>query len=340
MIKIAEYAQRKTVLKEKTQAVISKAGLDIRITDVKSEKIRLVFAGQYSAGKSSILKMLTGRTDITVGADITTQHTHVYDWNGMEVVDTPGIHTQLRPDHDAISYEAIASADMLVFVITNELFDSYMADHFRKLAIDKDKAGEMILVVNKMDRTAEGNTIEQQNIIREDLRKVLEPYTPEQLHLSFLDAESYLESIEEQDDDPELADELISRSGYEQFVNVLNCFVEEKSIPSKLTTDLYLIDDCLEKAIKELQPKSTDSDIDALEESFMQQRHLLIEARGRMQQEVKDIYTTAASQIRDIGLDAADLIVEGCKQEEVEDELQKSVRKADDIIEKCQVELM
>ena len=123
MIKIAEYAQRKTVLKEKTQDVISKAGLDIRITDVKSEKIRLVFAGQYSAGKSSILKMLTGRTDITVGADITTQHTHVYDWNGMEVVDTPGIHTQLRPDHDAISYEAIASADMLVFVITNELFD-------------------------------------------------------------------------------------------------------------------------------------------------------------------------------------------------------------------------
>lgn len=338
MIKIAEYAQRKTVLKEKTQAVISKAGLDIRINDVKSEKIRLVFAGQYSAGKSSILKMLTGRTDITVGADITTQHTHVYDWNGMEVVDTPGIHTQLRPDHDAISYEAIASADMLVFVITNELFDSYMADHFRKLAIDKDKAGEMILVVNKMDRTAEGNTIEQQNIIREDLRKVLEPYTPEQLHLSFLDAESYLESIEERDDDPELADELISRSGYEQFVNVLNCFVEEKSIPSKLTTDLYLIDDCLEKAIKELQPKSTDSDIDALEESFMQQRHLLIEARGRMQQEVKDIYTTAASQIRDIGLDAADLIVEGCKQEEVEDELQKSVRKADDIIEKCQVD--
>ena len=80
----------------------------------------------------------------------------------------------------------------------------------------------------------------------------------------------------------------------------------------------------------------TDADIDALEESFMQQRHLLIEARGRMQQEVKDIYTTAASQIRDIGLDAANLLVDGCKQDEVEEELQKSIRKAEDIIEKCQ----
>ncbi len=336
MFRIAGFAQRSTELKEKARAALLSADVDIQIRDNKSDAIRLVFAGQYSAGKSSILKMLTGRADIAIGAGITTQQAHTYDWNGIEVVDTPGIHTQLRPDHDEISYDAIASADMLVFVVTNELFDSYMADHFRKLAIDKDKAGEMILVVNKMDRTAEGNTGEQQNIIREDLKKVLEPYTPEQLNLSFLDAESYLESIEERAEDPELADELVARSGYAQFIDTLNRFVEEKSIPSKLTTELYVIDDRLEKAIRELQPKSSDADIDVLEESFMQQRHLLIEARGRMQQEVKDIYTTAASQIRDIGLDAANLLVDGCKQDEVEEELQKSIRKAEDIIEKCQ----
>lgn len=336
MLKIAGFAQRSTELKEKARAALISAGVEMQFRDNKSDAIRLVFAGQYSAGKSSILKMLTGRADIAIGADITTQQAHTYDWNGLEVVDTPGIHTQLRPDHDEISYEAIASADMLVFVVTNELFDSYMAEHFRKLAIDKDKVGEMILVVNKMDRTAEGNTGEQQNIIREDLKKVLEPYTPEQLNLSFLDAESYLESVEERSEDPELADELVVRSGYAQFIDTLNRFVEEKSIPSKLTTELYVIDDRLEKAIKELQPKSSDADIDALEENFMQQRHLLIEARGRMQQEVKDIYTTAAAQIRDIGLDAANLLVEGCKQGEVEDELQKSIRKAEDIIEKCQ----
>lgn len=336
MLKIAEFAQRSEELKKKAQTVLATADVDVHIRDKKNDAIRLVFAGQYSAGKSSILKMLTGRTDIAIGADITTQQAHTYDWNGIEVVDTPGIHTQLRPDHDEISYEAIASADMLVFVVTNELFDSYMASHFRKLAIDKDKAGEMILVVNKMDRTAAGNTEEQQNIIRKDLMEVLKPYTPEQLNLSFLDAESYLESEEEREEDPEIADELVERSGYAKFIETLNRFVEEKSIPSKLTTELYMIDEQLEKAIKELQPKSSDSDIDALEESFMQQRHLLIEARGRMQQEVKNIYTTAAAKIRDIGLDSANLLVEGCKQDEVEDELQKSIRQAEDIIEKCQ----
>lgn len=338
MFKIAEFAKRISKLKESVREALLSIGSDLQIRNNRTAAIKLVFAGQYSAGKSSILKMLTERTDIAIGADITTQQAHTYDWNGIEVVDTPGIHTQLRPDHDEISYNAIASADMLVFVITNELFDSYMAAHFRKLAIDKDKAGEMILVVNKMSRTAEGNTGEQQAIIRNDLKKVLDPYTPEQLNLSFLDAESYLESIKERTEDPELADELAARSGYAQFIETLNRFVEEKSIPSKLTTELYIVDARLEKAIKDLQPKSSDTDIDALEENYMQQRHSLIEGKGRIQQEVKDIYSIAAAQIRDIGLDAANLLVEGCKQEEVEAELKNSIRKTDDIIEKCQAD--
>lgn len=154
--------------------------------------------------------------------------------------------------------------------------------------------------------------------------------------MTFLDAKSYLESLDEREEDPEYADELLEQSGYAEFINTLNRFVKEKEIPSKLTTDLYVIDDCLEKAIKELQPKSTDTDIDALEENLLQQRHLLIEARGGIRQEVNDIFTTAASRVRDYGLDAANLLMEGCKQEEVEQELEKYIRSAEDEIERCQ----
>lgn len=338
MLEFTDYTERSELLKQQVKKAFSDAGKELVLRKNDSGAIRLVFAGQYSAGKSSILKMLTGRDDIEIGEGITTQQANTYIWNGIEVIDTPGIHTELRPDHDEISYKAISSADMLVFVVTNELFDSYIADHFRKLAIDKDKAGEMILVVNKMARAADGNSQSQKDIIRNDLCKVLSPYTPEQLRLSFLDAESYLDSIVERDSDAELADELVARSGYDDFIRTLDQFVKSKNITSKLTTDLYIIDEQLEKSIMELQPKSVDSDIDALEESLMQQRHLLIEARGRMQQEVKDIYTSAASQIRELGLDSANLLVEGCEQEKVEEELSVYIRKADDIIEKCQNE--
>ena len=70
--------------------------------------VTLVFAGQYSAGKSTIVKALTDREDIATGAGITTEKTHIYDWDGVKVVDTPGVHTELRPDHDEITYRAIA----------------------------------------------------------------------------------------------------------------------------------------------------------------------------------------------------------------------------------------
>lgn len=333
MLKIAEYTKRGKELKKRALSALKDSGVDFSVNRDEDE-IKLVFAGQYSAGKSSIIKMLTGRSDIDVGAGITTQETHSYEWNGLLVIDTPGIGTEIRIDHDEISYKAINAADMLVFVVTNELFDSHLAEHFRKLAIEKDKAGEMILVINKMERTSEGNTTTQQDVIREDLRNVLKPYTPEQLNLCFLDAESYLETIDE--DDPEIIHELTARSGYSNFIDTLNRFVSEKSLSSKLTTELYMLDEQLEKAIESLKPQSIDEDIDALEENYLQQRHVLIDARIRLQQEVKDIFTDAGSRIRELGLDSANLLSDGCKQNEVEFELEKYVRQADDTMDKAQ----
>ena len=332
MFQIAELSRSKEAVKNKALRALSDAGVSCPVEN-GSDKVKIVFAGQYSAGKSSIIKMLTGDETIATGAKITTQETHTYEWNGLEIVDTPGVHTSLRPDHDEISYKAIAAADILVFVITNELFDSYMADHFRRLAIDKDKAGEMILVVNKMDRAAKGNTKEQQDIIREGLRDVLAPYTPEQLHLSFIDAQSYLDSVEEREGDPELADELLARSGYNEFIETLNSFVAEKTLTSKLTTDLYVLDNELDKAISDLTPGSEDSDIDALEENLKQQRHMLIDARTRIQRDVQDIFSDSAAKIREIGLDAAALVDSNITKEDLEEKIALYGKTAEELIE-------
>ena len=332
MFQIAELSRSKEAVKDKALRALSDAGVSCPIEN-GSDKVKIVFAGQYSAGKSAIIKMLTGEETIATGAKITTQETHTYEWNGLEIVDTPGVHTSLRPDHDEISYKAIAAADILVFVITNELFDSYMADHFRRLAIDKDKAGEMILVVNKMDRAAKGNTKEQQDIIREGLRDVLAPYTPEQLHLSFIDAQSYLDSVEEREGDPELADELLARSGYNEFIETLNSFVAEKTLTSKLTTDLYVLDNELDKAISSLTPGSEDSDIDALEENLKQQRHMLIDARTRIQRDVQDIFSDSAAKIREIGLDAAALVDSNITKEDLEEKIALYGKTAEELIE-------
>lgn len=259
--------------------------------------VSIVFAGQYSAGKSSILKALTRIDDIAIGAGITTQQTHSYNWNGIEVIDTPGIHTTLRPDHDEISYHAIANADMLVYVVTQELFDDYIGQNFRKLLLEKDKAGEMVLIVNKMADI--GNTKENQGIKLKDLEQVTKPYSPSQLRTVFIDAESYLDSLSETDD--EIIIELRERSNYDTFVATLNAFVRDKAMSSRLTTVLYKIFEFLQKALLENQPSTGDGDIDALEEHLLQERRIVSNAQWRIESTIKSIYEDAASQIREKG---------------------------------------
>ncbi len=286
----------------------------------KEEAVRVVFAGQYSAGKSSLLKAMTARDDIAVGAGITTQEAHEYDWNGVEVIDTPGVHTELRPDHDAITYEAISGADLVVFLVTNELFDAHLAGHFRKLAIERDKAHEMLLVVNKMRRSAGGNTTASQDVIRDDLRKVLAPFTPEQFHISFIDAEAALEARQEAD--AEVGRVLLKKSGIHTFLDEFNDFVREKGLASRYTTALYQIEQVLQEA---LAAESTgDKDVDGLEELLLQQRRALMEMQAQIPHSVAHQVQQATSGIRQDGRAVADLIHGGAEPKAIDSKLREA----------------
>lgn len=161
---------------------------------IQDEKINIVFVGQYSSGKSSLIKALTENENIKISASITTEKTEFYDWNDIIICDTPGIHTGIRPDHDEIAYDAISKANLVVFVITNELFDSQLIEIFKKLAIDLGKSHEMMLVVNKMGRHEKGNTREAQEIVFNEIKRMIVPILPEDLYISFLNIESIFEA--------------------------------------------------------------------------------------------------------------------------------------------------
>lgn len=300
---------------EKVRALASRIPAAVLSAD---NTVVLVFAGQYSAGKSTIMKALTGREDIATGAGITTEQAHAYDWEGLRVVDTPGVHTELRPDHDEITYRAIADADLLVFVVTNELFDSHLAQHFRKLAIERDKAHEMMLVVNKMRRCAKGNSPESRDVVREDLRKVLAPFTPEDLRTSFIDAEAALDSRAEQEE--AVANALWRKSGIEEFTQALNGFVRDKGLTGRYSTALYNLEQVLQEA---LASESTgDKDVDALEELMLQQRRAILETQDRIPRAVEGEIQRSGSQIRQEGRKVADMINGSADQKEVDRELQ------------------
>ena len=279
--------------------------------------LQVVFAGQYSAGKSSIIKVMTGREDIEIGSPPTTEEAQQFDWNGIKIVDTPGIHTELRPDHDEITYEAISKADLLVFVITNELFDSHIAKHFRKLAIEREKAHEMLLVVNKMQRSDSGNTPSVQDVIREDIRKVLAPYTPEELRISFVDAEAALEAKALAEQDEERSGILQRKSGFDTFYDNFNAFVREKELAGRYTTSLYTLEQVLALAAE----SSDDSDSKALEEVLLQKRSTLVKGKADVSQAVESKVLSTTTKIQDEGRQAADLLHIGSDFEDADEKL-------------------
>ena len=325
-LELQRRAKRGEVLLKKAEKVLKDAPFD-KVRELaqrvpreivpSGESVQVVFAGQYSAGKSSILKVMTGREDIDIGAGITTQQLQQLEWNGIKVIDTPGVHTEIRPDHDEITYEAISKADLLVFVVTNELFDAHIAEHFRKLAIEQEKAHEMLLVVNKMQRHAEGNTPAAQDVIREDLRKILVPFTPEQLRLSFVDAEAALEACTEQDE--EIRRILHERSGFDDFFDNFNVFVKEKGLAARYTTSLYTLEQVLQEALA--AESSDDVDVDALQELLTQQRRALVNGKAQVSQSVKSKVQQTVDEIREEGCKASDLIRGGEDSEAVNREL-------------------
>ena len=314
-------------------------------TSVATEEgpVHVVFAGQYSAGKSTMLKALTGRQDIAVGADITTQKSHEYDWNGISVVDTPGVHTEVRPDHDGLTYRAISEADLLVFVVTNELFDAHIAKHFRKLAVERGKAHEMMLAVNKMRRCASGNTAAAQNVIREDLRKVLDPFTPEEMRTSFVDAEAVLEA--QREPDGEIRRILERKSGFGSFVDALNEFVRDKGLIGRYTSALYTVEQVLQEAVA--SESTGDKDADAIEELLLQKRRALADTRVQLPRSVEGEVRRTSADIRQGGTDAGDLIHGDFDADEVNRKLEglqqqvdRRVRELESVVQQTVAQIM
>ena len=265
---------------------------------------RLVFAGQFSAGKSTLLRAMTGREDIEIGAGITTQEVSRFHWNGLEIVDTPGIHTQLRPDHDALSYEAIAAADLLVFVITNELMDDHIAMHFRMLAIERDKGQEMLLVVNKMSRHQLGNSPEAQSIVTGALRSVLSPLTPESLYLSFVDAKLAVDSVAESD--RELATADLEDSGIAKFYEAIDRFVAQRGLSGRFTSPLYELEQVLVEAEGSLP--SGDPASDGVYELLLQKRRALLDAKVNAKRACAATINDWSQRARQEGRKVADAI--------------------------------
>lgn len=260
--------------------------------------LTVAFVGQYSAGKSTIISALTGRRDIYIDADIATDKMAFYDWNGIKIVDTPGLFTD-REDHDDVTYGAIEKADLLVFCLTHMLFDSVTIENFKKLAYNKGYRWKILLLINKMSASA-GEDIQKISSYSHSLSEALKPYNLAEFQTCFIDAKDFCDGI----DDAE--DFLIESSRFDGFIGELNQFVERRSSLVRLDTPVRIVLGCIDDAQIGFA-RNSDEDTTFLEVLLRLSRRINKE-RERLRTRVKSIMLEMSAAIIAEGTNLASVV--------------------------------
>jgi GTPase Era involved in 16S rRNA processing len=281
-------------------------------------KLTIAFIGQYNAGKSTLIKALTGDPTVKISADVCTDSITEYAWHDVLLIDTPGIYAG-KTEHDEITLDRISRCDLLVFMVSNELFNPQGGEFFKKVC-EMQRVGQMLLVVNKMSRADEL----PQDLIKSIL-EVIEPYHPNDFYTCFIDANSYLDSQLEQDQQEK--EFLIEDSNFDDFLSSIEKLINRNKLSAKLATPLHRAIDTLDQA-RNLLSTEDPTTRNLLE--LLRRKVLKFKAsQTKFQNNYQAILNDLEHEIIMLG-DAVASKVDG---EHTEDDVNSEIRKAEQQIE-------
>jgi GTP-binding protein EngB required for normal cell division len=255
------------------------------VENSEKDGLEIAFIGQYSAGKSTMITVLTENMDIKIGQNVTTDKVTEYRWNNVELIDTPGIGTDQK-EHTDLAHRHMDLADLLVYVVTTQGFDDLIARDFKRIAFEHNKSSKMMIVVNKTSLESMDNKMNWEN----DIKKVISPSTLEDFRVTFIDAKSYLDALKQPND--RLKNALMVRSNINGFISHLNDFIKEKGIIGRLVSDLNILGTYSDGILNEI---STDEDRKKIQELLVRKKFLVVESRKnidkKINREVQNLYT-------------------------------------------------
>ena len=234
-LKIEQLSVKLNELKDKTIRLLDENGkedlkqqLQKELADLKERSaIKIAFVGQYSSGKSTIISALTGRKDIVIDANVSTDKVERYEWNNVILMDTPGILAGKKEEHDQETIGALKECDLIVYVLTSQLFDDVIFKNFIDLAYNQKFSDKMLIAINKMSME-NGDFDQLCNSYTESIKEAFKEQGYDfNFNIVFLDAADYIEGTDTDDED------FIELSNFTTFINSLNSFIDEKGLIKK-----------------------------------------------------------------------------------------------------------
>jgi len=291
--------------------------------------VTMAFVGQYNAGKSTLLKCLTENKAIAIDADVCTNEVTAYDWGGLRVIDTPGIHAGF-PIHDDLTEQQVSRSHLLVFVITGELFGDDMAKYFRDLAFMKNYASKLMLVVNKMDQ--DPGSAENK---RDDIERITTPLRMEDFRTVFVSGEIYLDALAEID--PTERQSLIAESGMPALMAELDAFAKDCGLLGALTAPLFSIRSLAAQAAAICSADRPEER--AVIELLGRRGRVLRESRSRLSSHVEGLLNAALAGLGYIGDSAAGEIVPSKDEETIKAAIKNAESSARERVEKLKADI-
>jgi len=268
--------------------------------------LTIAFIGPFNAGKSSLLKCLTGDSDIVVRGEPVGHNVEAYEWRQLCILDSPGIAAG-RPAHEATSGEAIRRADLILFVITPNLFDDETAAALRRLSVDGGRAMDLLLVINKAVSLGGDRAV-----LERAVAGVIEPLGIELSDVVWTEARAWLDAA---DQPAEIAADLIDESGIPRLESAIDMHVARRGLTARLTRPLHEMRRIAGEAAAEASPLTYEAE--AALRTLRRKARLLSAAEERLRQAVLRLVSRAAARIESCGDTAAAAIVVGAKEEDV-----------------------
>lgn len=126
--------------------------IDNTFKQLEDEKFVIAMFGSFSDGKSSIIKSITGESNIAISPIPTTDKVEEYNYdNSLIIVDTPGLFSE-NDIHSETTRKYISEANLIIYVIDSEnpIKDS-QKETVRWLLKDLNKIDSTLFIINKMD---------------------------------------------------------------------------------------------------------------------------------------------------------------------------------------------
>lgn len=130
-------------------------------------KFSITLFGRTMAGKSTLMEILKegNGESIGKGAQRTTRDVRKYEWNGLSITDVPGIGAFEGKEDEDIAFNAAKSADLILFLITDDAPQAPEAECFGKIV----NLGKPIICV--MNVKASVNAEKSPKMIERDIER-------------------------------------------------------------------------------------------------------------------------------------------------------------------------